>query len=113
MIKKLTQRERREAQREHAVARGRDAAGLVPAPAPDRLLEFGECARRINASVRTWQRLVLAGVGPPVVIISNSRRGVLESDFVAWIRSRRVGPGIAKPRPRGRPRKYPIAAAAE
>jgi hypothetical protein len=86
------------------------------ANAPDYMLDIGECADRANVCVRTLQRAIARGEGPPVVMITRWRQGILESDFTAWLKSRRrVGPELGqmeRPR-RGRPRKQPPTAAAE
>jgi hypothetical protein len=81
---------------------------------PDRILEYSECAYRYNASLRTWMRVMAGDDRPPYIEISPRRRGVLESDFYAWLTSRRrPAPGSLEQRdadalikrPRGRPRK--------
>jgi hypothetical protein len=85
------------------------------ANATDYILDFGECSDRLNVCLRTFKRVIERGEGPPVVTITRWRRGVLQSDFTAWLKSRRVGPEIGqmgRPR-RGRPRKQPPTAAAE
>lgn len=72
-----------------------------------RVISFGEGAIRSNQSVRTLQRQVAEGKGPPVVEISERRRGFIESDFEAWLLDRRR-PILEPPTPkhgRGRPRK--------
>jgi hypothetical protein len=112
--------ERRAEQSANAKSAGRNP---VPPPPPDHVLEHRECSRRFNCCLRTWQRILAEGQGPPVIEISAHRRGVLESDFYAWLATRRryardsVVPQPAaveeppKPkRPRGRPRKQPLAA---
>jgi hypothetical protein len=81
------------------------APGQSAMPAPDQVLDLRECADRMLVSLRTLKRVIEAGEGPPVVLVTRWRKGVLESDFIAWLRSRRVGPGIEEqPRRRGRPR---------
>jgi hypothetical protein len=78
------------------------------ANATDYILDMGECSDRLNVCLRTFQRVIERGEGPPVVMITRWRQGVLQSDFTAWLKSRRVGPEIAQMgRPRGRPRKQP------
>jgi hypothetical protein len=82
--------------------------------APDYILDFEECSDRLDVCLRTFRRAIERGEGPPVVMITERRRGVLQSDFMAWIKSRRVGPEIGQiVRARGRPRKQPPVAAAE
>ena len=84
------------------------------ANATDYILDIGECADRANVCLRTFQREIARGEGPPVVLITKWRQGILESDFTAWLKSRRVGPEIGQiARPRGRPRKQPPIEAAE
>src|SRR5260370_23851398 len=86
------------------------APGQTAMPAPDRVLDLRECADRMLVCLRTLKRVIEAGEGPPVVMVTRWRKGVLESNFIAWLRSRRVGPGIEEqPRRRGRPRKQPPA----
>jgi hypothetical protein len=60
-----------------------------------RVLGFIEAAERSDQSVRTLQRQIAKGEGPRVVEISERRRGILESDFEAWLLARR--------RPAGKP----------
>jgi predicted DNA-binding transcriptional regulator AlpA len=54
----------------------------------DRVLSRGECAYRANLSLATFDRLVKAGKGPPLLALSERRRGVKESDLNAWLNSR-------------------------
>jgi hypothetical protein len=83
------------------------------ATATDYILDFGECSDRLNVCLRTFQRVIASGEGPPVVTITKWRQGVLQSDFTAWLKSRRVGPEIGQiARRRGRPRKQPPPTAA-
>jgi hypothetical protein len=95
--------------------------------APDHVLEYHECSDRLHCSLRTWKRILAEGQGPPVIDISANRRGVFESDFYRWLLTRRrYAPGSVALQPtavegslaevkraRGRPRKQPLAAAAE
>jgi hypothetical protein len=86
------------------------------ADTPDYILDFEECSDRLDVCLRTFRRAIDRGEGPPVVWITERRRGVLASDFMGWIKSRRVGPDIGQiaiARPRGRPRKQPPIVAAE
>lgn len=72
-----------------------------------KVLNYNECAERANTTRRNFERQLADGKGPPIVHISARRRGVLESDFEAWLMSRRQAvPGGAAnpPRKRGRPR---------
>lgn len=87
-----------------------------------RVLTFDECSERAGFTRRTFERLLAMGEGPAVIALSARRRGVLETDFEAWIISRRhPAPGASatavaapldapaapvKPK-RGRPRKVP------
>ena len=55
-----------------------------------------ECCQRAAIVRRTFERLLACGEGPTVLHLSPRRRGVLESDFEAWLRSRRrPAPGDA------------------
>jgi hypothetical protein len=82
--------------------------------AADYILDFEECSDRLDVCLRTFRRAIERGEGPPVVWITERRRGVLQSDFMAWIKSRRVGPEIVQMgRHRGRPRKQPPTVAVE
>ena len=59
----------------------------------DRVLSKQEVARRLGCSERNVDRLVGIGDGPPMIQVSPRRRGVLESEFIAWLASRsRVAP---------------------
>jgi hypothetical protein len=71
-----------------------------------RVISFAEGAERSNQSLRTFQRQIADGKGPPVIEISERRRGILEVDFEVWLLSRRR-PVLEPPTPkrgRGRPR---------
>ena len=59
----------------------------VRATATDYILGIAECADRANVHLRTFQRVIERGEGPPVVMISKWRQGILESDFTAWLRA--------------------------
>ena len=72
-----------------------------------RVMSLQEGADRSGQHLRTFQRQIAEGKGPPIVEISERRRGILESDFEAWLLSRRR-PVLEPPalrRGRGRPRK--------
>jgi len=71
------------------------------------VLGLSVCAERADQSLRTFQRQIAEGKGPPIVEISARRRGVLESDFEEWLLARRrPAPALAAPRRGpGRPRK--------
>ena len=63
---------------------------------PSRVLTYAECCQRAAIVRRTFERLLACGEGPTVLHLSPRRRGVLESDFEAWLRSRRrAAPGDA------------------
>jgi hypothetical protein len=89
------------------------ALGQSAMTPPDHVLDLQEVADRMLVSLKTLRRVIEAGEGPPLVMITRWRKCVLESDFTAWLRSRRVGPGmellLPPRRPRGRPRKQPPA----
>lgn len=73
-----------------------------------KVLNFNVCAERSDVTRRTFERQIAEGKGPPIVHLSARRRGVLESDFEAWLLSRRQpAPSdvVKVPRKRGRPRK--------
>jgi len=53
------------------------------------VLSYNECAKRSGIVRRTFERAIADGYGPPVVEITARRRGVLESDFEAWLLARR------------------------
>jgi len=80
-----------------------------------RVLSFDDCAERASFTRRTLERLISNGEGPAVINLSARRRGVLESDFEAWLMSRRrpapaeaVTANAPVKRGRGRPRKVPV-----
>jgi len=54
-----------------------------------RVLSYDECANRSGTCRRTFERTIADGNGPPVVEISARRRGILETDFDAWLLARR------------------------
>ena len=54
-----------------------------------RIINYDEAAGRAGIVRRTLERAISEGTGPAVVHISERRRGILESDFEAWLLSRR------------------------
>jgi hypothetical protein len=75
-----------------------------------RVLSYDECAGRAGIVRRTLERQIADGMGPPIVEVSTRRRGVIETDFEAWLLSRRrptlaVPEFVAPTGRRGRPRK--------
>jgi hypothetical protein len=50
-----------------------------------RVISLSDGAVRSNQSLRTFQRTIERGEGPPIIEISKRRRGILESDFEAWL----------------------------
>ena len=71
-----------------------------------RAISLQEGADRSNQSLRTLQRQIAEGKGPPILEISEWRRGILESDFEDWLltRQRLVLEPPASKRGPGRPR---------
>ena len=76
--------------------RGLDSQGGAQA----RVLSLDEVARRAATTRRNIERLNAAGEGPRLVQVSARKVGVLEEDFVAWLRSRRR-PEIGKAETKG------------
>ncbi len=72
-----------------------------------KVLSYDECAARVGIVRRTWERMLESGKGPAIVHVSERRRGHLEKDFEAWLKSRRqpAPDEAAAPRKGGRPRK--------
>ena len=60
-----------------------------------RVLSLDEVARRAATTRRNIERLNAAGEGPRLVQISARKVGVIEEDFVAWLRARRR-PAVGK-----------------
>lgn len=54
---------------------------------PSRVLTYAEYCQRAGIVRRTFERLLACGEGPTVLHLSPRRRGVLEADFEAWLRS--------------------------
>jgi len=63
-----------------------------------RVLSYDEAAGRANIVRRTLERFISTGEGPAVIHIGQRRRGILESDLEAWLKSRRrPAPGEKTP----------------
>ena len=61
-----------------------------------RIISLNEAATRANLCRRSLDRLISVGEGPATIKISDRRKGVLESDFEAWVNSRRQpAPGMS------------------
>jgi hypothetical protein len=58
-------------------------------PSGVRVLSLDEVARQAGATRKNLERSTATGTSPPVVRISPRKVGVLEEDFVAWLRARR------------------------
>ena len=54
-----------------------------------RVITFQEAADRASITLRTLQREFALGRGPTTIALSTRRRGVLETDFEAWLLARR------------------------
>ena len=54
-----------------------------------RLITKQEAARRATLSLRSLERRLADGTGPAVIRIGPRRVGIDESDFDAWLASRR------------------------
>jgi len=54
-----------------------------------RVITFQEAADRASITLRTLQREFALGRGPATIVLSTRRRGVLETDFEAWLLARR------------------------
>lgn len=54
-----------------------------------RVLTYKESAERLGICLRTLMRLIADGEGPAIVELGSHRKGILESDLVLWIDSRR------------------------
>jgi hypothetical protein len=53
------------------------------------VLSYNEAAARAGIVRRTLERLISLGVGPPVIVLSARRRGILEADLETWLLQRR------------------------
>jgi predicted DNA-binding transcriptional regulator AlpA len=81
--------------------RGLDSQGSAPV----RVLNLDEVARRCGTTRRNIERLNAAGEGPRLVQVSARKVGVIEQDFVDWLKSRRrAAPGKADEKEGQRPR---------
>jgi hypothetical protein len=61
------------------------------------VISFNEAAKRADLVRRTLERLISIGEGPPVIHLSERRRGILETDFHEWLLARRhPAPGASK-----------------
>ena len=56
------------------------------------VLSYNQAAARANLCRRSFERLIALGIGPAIIEISTRRRGILESDFEAWLLARRRAP---------------------
>src|SRR5262245_18731838 len=69
-------------------------------------LTLSEAAEWLRCSIRTIQRLLEAGNGPPAIRLSERRLICRVSDLRSWLDARTTGcTEIADHRRRGRPRK--------
>jgi hypothetical protein len=58
------------------------------------VLSRREAARRAQQSLRSLERQIAVGEGPPIIRLSQRRIGIAEEDLEAWLASRRrVPPG--------------------
>jgi hypothetical protein len=53
------------------------------------VLSRREAARRAQQSLRSLERQIAVGEGPPTVRLSQRRIGIFEEDLVKWLVSRR------------------------
>jgi hypothetical protein len=65
------------------------------------VLSLNEFAKRAGFTRRTLERCIALGEGPPVVDLSPRRRGIIDEDGDAWLRSRRRVPPGARQRDPG------------
>jgi predicted DNA-binding transcriptional regulator AlpA len=68
-----------------------------------KILSYNECAERAGIARRSFERMIADGKGPPVVEITDRRRGVIEDDFNNWLLSRRRPVGIDPNPPKSGP----------
>lgn len=57
-------------------------------------LTIAECAKRLKLDARTLHSYLQRGTGPPVRRLSPCKTIILESDFAAWLESRREEPKV-------------------
>lgn len=58
------------------------------------VLTVAECAKRLKLDARTFHSYLQRGTGPPVRRLSPCKTIILESDFEAWLESRREEPKV-------------------
>jgi predicted DNA-binding transcriptional regulator AlpA len=79
----------------HPIPHVRNARPPLPAtrlrqPDPtDIVNSLVDISARLGIHLRTLQRMLADGTGPPIVHLSARRLGVLESDYLNWIAARR------------------------
>jgi predicted DNA-binding transcriptional regulator AlpA len=63
---------------------------------PSIVLTYPQVCKRASITRRTLEHLISEGEGPAIIHLSSRRRGILESDFEAWLQtSRKPAPGKA------------------
>lgn len=72
-------------------------SNLPPEIVQNRVLNYREAAAFLGISPATFERLIYGGDGPPLVVLSERRRGVRLRDLIDWIEARREA---AAPAPR-------------
>jgi predicted DNA-binding transcriptional regulator AlpA len=55
-----------------------------------KILSIGEATTALGVSGPTFWRMMKSGDGPPIIQLSARRKGVIESDLLAWARSRQI-----------------------
>jgi hypothetical protein len=55
----------------------------------DKVTPLSDWFRHIGLPARSGFRLIQAGEGPPLTILSERRKGVRERDHIAWLEARR------------------------
>ena len=58
-----------------------------------KILTKDEFAKRASISIAHLNALIARGEGPPVIALGERRRGILEADGEAWLRSRTIPAG--------------------
>jgi excisionase family DNA binding protein len=53
------------------------------------VLTLNEAAKRASLTRRSIERLLAGGEGPAIVVLGKRRKGILDTDLDAWLRSRR------------------------